>query len=139
MKCKDLGIALVLVFDTGDEVVAELTAFAKKNQIKAGHFTAIGGFRDVGLGYFDVEKKAYLRNQVDEQVEVLSLIGDIALDGNDPKIHAHVVIGKRDGSAMGGHLMEAHVRPTLELMLDKSSGQLQRKMDPESGLALIRL
>ena len=61
--------------------------------------------------------KNYLRNQVNEHVEVLSLIGDVALDGTEPKIHAHVVIGKCNGSATGGHLLEAHVRPTLEVVL----------------------
>ncbi len=139
MKCKHLANATVLVFETGDEAVSELTNFAKKNGIGAGHFTAIGAFSDVVLGYFDWQRKDYLKIPVEEQVEALSLIGDIALDGSDPKIHAHVVIGKRDGSAMGGHLLEAHVRPTLELVLERSPESLHRKFDPASGLALIDL
>jgi len=76
---------------------------------------------------------------VSEQVEVLSLIGDVAMDQGKPKIHAHLVFGKRDGSAHGGHLIRAHVRPTLEVILTESSKQLQRQFDPESGIALIRL
>lgn len=139
MKWKDMGETLVLVFQTGDEVVAELTKFAKENKITAAHFTAIGAFQNVTLGYFDWQEKKYRKIPVDDQVEVLSLIGDIALDGNEPKLHAHVVVGKRDGSAMGGHLMEAHARPTLELMLQKSPEKLRKKMDAESGLALIDL
>ncbi len=137
MKSQEIGDATVLVFDTGDEVISMLTAFAKQHHITAAHFTAIGAFRDAGLGYFDWQTKKYLRNQVDEQVEVVSLIGDIALDGDKPSVHAHVVIGKRNGSAMGGHLLDAHVRPTLELVLEKSPASLQKKFDPESGLALI--
>jgi predicted DNA-binding protein with PD1-like motif len=139
MKSKDIGEAIVLIFETGDEVISELTRFAKERHITAARFTAIGAFRDVGLGYFDWQTKKYLRNQVDDQVEVVSLTGDIALDGEKPVVHAHVVIGKRDGSAMGGHLLEAHVRPTLELILEKSPAHLQKKLDPESGLALIAL
>jgi len=76
---------------------------------------------------------------VDEQVEVVSLIGDIALDDGNPKVHAHVVVGKKNGTTMGGHLLEAHVRPTLELVLQDSAEQLKRKFDPASGLALIDL
>jgi uncharacterized protein len=129
----------VLILDTGDEVVSTLTAFAKQNHIGGAHFTAIGAFSDAGLGYFDLQKKDYLKNQVNEQVEVVSLIGDIALDKGEPKVHAHVVVGKRNGSAMGGHLLEAHVRPTLEVMLQESGEQFKRKFDPESGLALIDL
>ena len=139
MRSKKLNSETVLVFDTGDEVVSTLTKFAKENRIGAAHFTAIGAFSDAGIGYFDLQKKDYLRNQVNEQVEVVSLIGDIALDKGEPKVHAHVVIGKRNGFAMGGHLLEAHVRPTLELVLQYSGEQLRRKFDSESGLALIDL
>lgn len=139
MKSKQMDGETILVFDTGDEVVSTLTAFAKEHHIAAGHFTAIGAFSSAGIGYFDFQKKDYVRNQVDEQVEVVSLIGDIALDNGEPKVHAHVVVGKKNGFAMGGHLLDAHVRPTLELVLQESEGQLQRKFDPESGLALIDL
>ncbi len=139
MKSKKLKSGTVLIFETGDEVVSTLTQFAKEHRVAAGHFTAIGAFSDAVIGYFDLEKKDYLRNQVNEQVEVVSLIGDIALDKGEPKVHAHVVVGKRNGAALGGHLLEAHVRPTLELVLQDSGEQLKRKFDPESGLALIDL
>jgi hypothetical protein len=139
MKCRKLDGGMVLVFETGDEVVSTLTRFAKDNRIAAGHFTAIGAFSDAGIGYFDWQKKEYLKNEVAEQVEVVSLIGDIAMDKGEPKVHAHVVVGKRSGAAMGGHLLEAHVRPTLELVLHEEGQQWKRKFDPESGLALIDL
>jgi hypothetical protein len=129
----------VLVFDTGEEVVSALTNYAKENNISGAHFTAIGAFSDAGIGYFDWQKKDYVNNPVDEQVEVVSLIGDIALDEGQPKVHAHVVVGKSDGTTMGGHLLKAHVRPTLELVLHDAGEQLQRKFDPQSGLALIDL
>ena len=128
-----------VVFDKGEEVVAGLLAFAKGNSLAASHFTAIGAFSDVTLGYFDWEKKDYRKLPVREQVEVLSLIGDVALNEGEPKVHAHVVVGKVDGTAHGGHLMEAHVRPTLEIILVESPEHLQRKTDEETGLALISI
>ena len=130
-----------LVFDTGDEVVAGLTEFARQNGLGGSHFTAIGAFRDVTLGYFDWEKKDYKRIPVREQVEVLSLVGDIAIDDQTgkPKVHAHVVLGKSDGSAAGGHLIEAEVRPTLEVILVESPRHLRRCHDAETGLALIQV
>jgi predicted DNA-binding protein with PD1-like motif len=139
MKSKELDTGTVLVFETGDEVVSTLTRFAKEHRITGAHFTAIGAFSDAGIGYFDWQKKDYLRNQVNEQVEVVSLVGDIALDKGEPKVHAHVVLGLRDGRAMGGHLLEAHVRPTLELVLEQSAQTMKRKFDPEAGIALIDL
>jgi predicted DNA-binding protein with PD1-like motif len=128
-----------VVFDKGDEFLNELTSFAKKNDLAASHFTAIGAFRDVMLGYFDREKKQYQEIPIVEQVEVLSLVGDIALKDNTPQVHAHVVLGKADGTAHGGHILEAHVWPTLEVVLTESPKHLHRKIDSETGLALIEL
>ncbi len=127
-----------LILETGDEFSECLNRFAGDNHLSGSSFTAIGAFRDVVLGYFDWEKKDYRRNSISEQVEVLTLAGDVSLDQDKPKIHAHVVVGKSDGSAWGGHLMEAHVRPTLEIIIRESPRNLERSYDPESKLNLIR-
>ncbi|HZF03853.1 MAG TPA: PPC domain-containing DNA-binding protein [Patescibacteria group bacterium] len=126
-----------LIFDKGDEAVAGLTAFAKAQKLGAAHFTAIGAFSDVTLGYFDRAARDYKKIPLREQVEVLSLIGDVALDNGEPKVHAHVVVGRADGQARGGHLLEAHVWPTLEVVLVESPRHLRKRHDPETGLALI--
>jgi len=126
-----------LIFDKGDEPVAGLTAFAKAQKLGAAHFTAIGAFSDVTLGYFDRAKRDYKKIPLHEQVEVLSLIGDVALDKGEPKVHTHVVVGRADGEARGGHLLEAHVWPTLEVVLVASPRHLRKRHDPETGLALI--
>jgi uncharacterized protein len=92
------------------------------------------------LGYFDWERKEYKRIPVTEQVEVVSLVGDVALDPKgEPSLHAHVVLGRSDGSTLGGHLLEAQVRPTLEVVINESPAHLRKRKDPESGLALIDL
>jgi len=126
-----------LIFDKGDEPVAGLTAFAKAQKLGAAHFTAIGAFSDVTLGYFDRAKRDYKKIPLHEQVEVLSLLGDVALDKGEPKVHAHVVVGRADGETRGGHLLEAHVWPTLEVVLVESPRHLRKRHDPETGLALI--
>ena len=127
----------VLVFQTGDEVVSTLEAFAREHQITAARFTAIGAFSEATLGYFDWERKEYEEIPLAEQVEVLTLAGDVALKDGEPSVHAHVVLGKRDATAHGGHLLEARVRPTLELVLVESPAHLRKEHDPESGLALV--
>ena len=128
-----------VIFDTGEDPIEGLTRLATDQNLNASSFTAIGAFSEALLGYFDWEKKDYKRIPVREQTEVLSLIGDIAVEGADvKKVHAHVVLGRRDGSACGGHLLSAKVRPTLEIILTESPGYLQRRHDPASGLTLIR-
>jgi uncharacterized protein len=128
---------IALVFDTGEDPMQGLLEFAKRERLTAGHFTAIGAFEDATLGYFDWSKKDYVRIAIREQVEVLSLVGDVAIEGSAPKVHAHVVVGKRDGTAHGGHLLEARVRPTLEVILIQPPGYLRRRFDSRSKLALI--
>ena len=131
------GETHVLVFDRGDEVMENLSAFAAGKELTAGHFTAIGAFSDVTIGFFDPETKEYEPIVIAEQVEALSLVGDISLEEDEPRVHAHVVVGKRDGRAYGGHLLEAHVWPTLEVVLTESPAHLRRRVDPETGLPLI--
>jgi predicted DNA-binding protein with PD1-like motif len=129
----------VIVFAKGDEVVAGLQRFAEEHRVTAAHFTAVGALRDLVLGYFERERKDYKRIPLHEQVEVLALVGNIALADGKPKLHAHVVIGKSDGSAHGGHLLEAHVWPTLEVIVVESPQHLRRAYDTETGLALLDL
>lgn len=144
MKAKLLQTAapktFALVFDKGDEVASGLTEFARAHRLSASRFTAIGAFSDVTVGYFLPDRKEYRRIPIHEQVEVLSLVGDITLDERGkPKVHAHVVVGKSDESAHGGHLLEAHVWPTLEVVVEESSRHLARRLDPETGFAVIAL
>lgn len=130
----------VLIFRTGDEVVSTLTDFAAEHQITAAHFTAIGAFSDATVRFFDWQSREYEPISIDEQVEVLMCAGDVALkEDGKPKVHTHVVLGRRDATAYGGDLKEAHVRPTLELILTESPVHLRRRHDPASGLALIDL
>lgn len=128
-----------LVFDSGDDVMAILKTFAAERKLKAARFTAIGAFSSVDLGWFDFSKKDYKHIPVNEQVEVLSLLGDVALYGDESAVHAHVVVGKSDGMAMSGHLLKATVHPTLELILEEAPGYLQKRMDKETGLPLIEI
>ena len=127
-----------VILETGEEIVACLRKFAERERIFAAQITAIGALSDVVLLYFDWQKKEYLRIPVREQVEVASLIGDVALDPDGkPAIHIHLVVGRSDGTAMAGHLGEAHVRPTLEVIIDEQPSYLQKTSDRETGLALI--
>jgi uncharacterized protein len=126
-----------LVLATGDEAIGALTAFARDRQLRATQFTAIGAFSRLVVAYFDWTTRQYRNTTITEQVEVLSLMGDVTLEGGQPKVHAHVVISKADATAHGGHLVEGVVRPTLEILMTETPSYLGRRFDPQSGLALI--
>ena len=131
--------AYLLVFDPGDEVVGTLQEFAGRQGLRACRFTAIGAVSDLVLGFFDVDQRDYRRIPIAEQVEVLTLAGNVTEAEGRPRVHAHMVVGKADGSTLGGHLLEAHVRPTLELFLTAWPARIQRGLDERSGLMLIDL
>ncbi len=128
-----------LILDSGDDVTSSLQSFAKDKQLSAAQFTAIGAFSEVTLGFFSFKTKDYKKIEVNEQVEVLVLTGDISLYKNEPKLHAHVVVGKEDGTAHGGHLLKAKTHPTLEIIITESPSYLKREIDKETGLALIAI
>ena len=129
-----------LVFDAGDEAFSLLSDWVREHGVTSARLTAIGGFERAVVGWFDWREKDYERIPVEEQVEVLSLVGDVALspDG-EPVVHAHAVLGRRGGATVGGHLLEGRVRPTLEVVLDETPAHLRKRHDPETGLALIDL
>ena len=126
-----------LVFESGDSVVDELIAFAAEHDLSASHFTAIGAFRQATVAFYDLEAKQFEEIPVGEQVEVLSMTGNLTRYEGAPQLHAHVVLGRRDGSTVGGHLLNATVNPTLEMMVIETPGTLQRRYDDASGLPLI--
>jgi predicted DNA-binding protein with PD1-like motif len=131
------GREFVLVFDPGDEVASLLLQFAEQEKLGFSRLLAVGAFSDVAVGYFDLKTKEYLPIRIEEQVEVTSLIGNIARFEGKPKLHAHVTIGKRDGTVHGGHLLSAHVRPTLELFLTEWPARLVRTFNTETNIPLI--
>ena len=144
MRCKLLNDTagqrtFAVILQTGEEAMGCLQTFVEKERISAAQITGIGALSDARLNYFDWETKDYQPIPVGEQVEVASLVGDVALSPEGkPALHIHVVLGRRNGSALAGHLAEAHVRPTLEVIVTEPPAHLLKAQDPESGLALIR-
>ena len=131
---------LVAVFGPGDRVLAQLAELTAKENLTAAQLSAIGACSQVELAYFDWGVKEYRSIPVEEQVEMASMLGDIGLDdAGAPALHVHIVLGRRDGGALAGHLVEATVRPTLEVVITETPSHVHRRKDPATGLNLIRL
>ncbi|HSY01702.1 MAG TPA: PPC domain-containing DNA-binding protein [Acidobacteriaceae bacterium] len=126
-----------VIFKPGDEPYAGLAQFAADNHIESAHFTAIGGFHDARLAWFDEDKKMFRVIPVDQQVEVASLIGDIALLDGKPSVHMHCVVALPNGTTRGGHILGAHVSPLLEVFVTADPTPLLKQKDPVQGLTLI--
>lgn len=128
----------ILVLDEGDEAFRCITDFAQKEGVTAASITAIGAFRAATIAFFEFETKNYKRIPIEVQSEVLSMLGDVAVDDDGKaSLHLHVVLGFSDGSTKGGHFLEGHVRPTLEVVLRETPVDVRRTHRPELGIALI--
>ena len=130
----------MVALENGDRLIESITAFAAKEGLAASEFTAIGALASAKLAFFDWESKDYADIPVSEQVEIASLNGRITRPAGgegDPHLHVHCVLSRSDGSVVAGHLIEAEVRPTAEVLVTDSPTELHRRPDPESGLALI--
>ncbi|MQA73001.1 MAG: DUF296 domain-containing protein [Solirubrobacterales bacterium] len=130
----------VAALETGDRVIDSITRLAADEGLAAAEFTAIGALASARLAFFDWETKDYTDIPVDGQAEIASLNGRITRpEGGegDPHLHVHCVLSRQDGSAVAGHLLEAEVRPTAEVLITDSPTELRRRTDPESGLAVI--
>lgn len=126
----------LLIFAKGDEIVAGLTEFVKKNNIKSGSYTGIGDALSAKAGWFDYGRKQFKIIPIDT-AEVTSFAGDIAWFKGNPVAHTHMSAALKDGSVKGGHLIELFCGPTMEIILIEQPTALYKKLDPEFGAALI--
>jgi uncharacterized protein len=132
-------VTYVVVCDPGDEAVSALTQFARAEDLEAAQITAVGAFERATVGWFDRSARDYRPIPVEEQCELLSLIGDVAVGQDGPSVHVHAVLGLSDGTTRGGHLLEARVFPTLEAVVTETPARLRKTMRPDIGIALIDL
>jgi hypothetical protein len=131
------GQSYILIGEPGEEAMSVLSEFARTRHLDAAQLTGVGAFARATVGWFDREAKDYRRIQIDQQCELLSLLGDIAESDEGPQVHVHVVLGLPDGTTRGGHLLGAEIWPTLEVVVREAPAHLRKKSRPEFGLALI--
>ena len=126
------------MLDSGDEVIAALQRFASEHITTSAFFYGLGAFREATIAWWNPETLQYEDIAANEQVEVLSITGNLTRVRDGIKVHAHTVLGKRHGATIGGHLKRGVVHPTLELFLTVTYQPIHRERDPTTGLDLIR-
>ncbi len=139
MRYQRDGKLFVIRFEDGEVFPDQLLSFLKAQSIRGGAFSGLGAFRRSVIAFFDTEAREYQDIELDEQLEVLALVGNVAVYEQAPLVHAHAMLGRRDGTALGGHLRRATVRPTLEVFLHVVSDPLRRTLDPKYGLPALDL
>ncbi len=126
-----------VIFYQGDEAFSGLLEFAEKYRVTSAHFTAIGALNRATLGWFDPQRKMYKTIPIEGQHEVIGMSGDIALYQGNPVVHTHMVVGSPDGTTRAGHVLDAYVSPTLEVMVTVDPVTMHKRFDPATDLTLI--
>ena len=140
MQVRQIGMGFAVRLEAGEEVITSLCAWAEQHGIGFASVQAIGALRRATLGFFDPVANAYRHLPVAEQVEVVALNGNVSLgEDGEPVVHVHALLGRADGQTLGGHLVEGTVFPTLEVVLIPLPGEVRRRRDPTTGLALWAL
>ena len=140
MHVLDLGLIdrrYALVLEPGEEVVGAIERFLVAHDVQSASLNAIGALSGAVLGFFDLTTKDYVRIDVEQQVEALTITGNAGRFEGRPRLHLHAVLGYADGTCVGGHLIEAYVDPTLEVIIDVTSAAIERAVDVRTGLPLI--
>lgn len=140
MHARKAGEHYILRLDTNEELISTLKVWAAGEGVKAAAFWGIGALSRARLGYFDPQTMSYKEIPIEEQMEVVAINGNMSLgEEGEPVIHVHVVLSNSDGQAIGGHLFEGFIRPTLELILIPLPTELRRLHDPTTGLKILDL
>lgn len=139
MEYKKIKNSWVIVLEKGEKIVEKLVEFVKAEDIKSGHLNAIGAVSSVKLAHYNLEKKRYSTKQIDQPLEVISLIGTVTMKGNESIIHCHIVVGTNEMSVYGGHLKEATVAATCEIIFNEFEEAINKERDENIGLNLIRI
>ncbi len=139
MQSARYGDHYVLRLDEGEQAVATLRSFLVQHGVLGGYFLAWGGFSRLTLKYYGIEEHTFYERDLERQVEVVSLLGNIACMDGEPVIHAHMTVGDANYATYSGHLGEGTVRPMLEVFVTAFPGALRRVWDAARGLAVLQL
>ena len=138
MEFKKFGSKYIVRLDRGEEIVASITELVKSENISLGRVSGIGAVNKVTIGLFEVDTKEYHKEELIGDFEILNLSGNISQMDDKEYLHFHITIGDEDFNAFGGHLNQARVSATAEIIIDLIDGNLDREFNDEVGLNLLK-
>ncbi len=142
MKSLETKISRVIVgkVEPNEDLVDSIIEMIKKYNIKSGFIKCIGALKTFTIGFYIIDSKEYKMKTFNENVELISCIGNIAYKDGEPIIHLHASLGKGDYSVIGGHLSKPSiVSVTGEVSIYEIDQKLYRANDPQFNLSLLNI
>lgn len=138
MEFTKVGNKYVLRLNRGEEIISSITELCKKENIKAGSISGIGATQLVEAGFYSFKKKKYCGYCFNQNMEILSLLGNISTKDGEPYLHLHIVVSNDEGEALGGHLTKAIISVTCEIFIDSIDFEIGRQPDELTGINLMK-
>ena len=138
MEYRRFGKTIIMRIDKGEEVLTQLKAMALKEDIKLASVRALGATNDFTVGVFKVDEKKYYANHFTGDFEIVSLTGTISTMNGEYYAHLHMSAGDAQGRVFGGHLNEAIISATCEMVVEVIDGRVERAYDDDIGLNLFK-
>ena len=138
MEYKRIGNVIVLRAQKGEEVVSLLTRLIDEEKITCGRVTGIGATDKITIGLYNVGTQEYHKATIEEEMEILSLSGNLTRKDGNPYVHVHGAFATLD-KVYGGHVNEVWISATAEIIIDVIDLVVEREIDKETGLNLIKL
>jgi len=130
-------LAKIFCLSKGADLFDELLAISAKEKVSTAQVAGVGGVNRLDLAYYNSAKKKYEEHIYEEFLEVAGLAGNLTLKDGKPFLHLHGTFGRRDMSALAGHVVSATVFPLLEVVVMPTSNRALRRFDDETGLNVI--
>ena len=129
---------LYIRLDKGDEIISTLAGICAREGVTAGTVQGIGGCGRAVVGVFDPERKEYNKHEVSALMELVSLDGNATVYDSKPYLHLHASFAYHDkdgaAKALSGHLLEAVIELTGEIVLTPADGVITRRFDEALGI-----
>jgi predicted DNA-binding protein with PD1-like motif len=138
MEYKQFGDTYVVRMDRGEEILSQLEALCKKENIALASVSALGAVDHALVSVYDVPNKVFCRKEFNEPMEISALIGSVSQKEGQVYLHLHVTLCDTNCAAHGGHANELRVSATTEMILHTIPGTVERQLDPEIGLNLFK-
>jgi predicted DNA-binding protein with PD1-like motif len=139
MRFQQFDSRFQLRIESGEEVGATLNQFFVANDISFAQITGLGAVRSATVSYWNSTIQQYETHPLEEQMEVVSLIGNVSIREGEPFAHIHLGLGRKDLALIGGHFNAAVAHPMLEIWLTPIDGIVTRTLDESCGLFLMDL
>ena len=137
MEYRKFDDTYVVRLNRGEEVIEELKKLCKEEDIKLAEITGLGASNLVEIGVFNPGTKEYNTKVFEGMFEITSLVGNATRKDGEVYLHIHINFGDENGAVLGGHLVQAKISATSEIIIREIPGEVGRALSEEIGLNLL--